>query len=105
MEVDEPAVGNCSVTWTMVQWVDYYMVYVNRDDEAEEQCNTTNTNCYFHCDCGYTYMTTVFAYNVAGASPPGSVLNYTTGVSLINSSFIAVHNSIHFMLESACFIN
>ncbi|XP_034153636.1 fibronectin type III domain-containing protein 7 isoform X2 [Pangasianodon hypophthalmus] len=78
VEVDEPSVGNCSVTWTRVPWVEYYMVYINRDDGAEEQCNTTNTICYFHCDCGYTYMTTVFVYNVAGASPPGPILNYTT---------------------------
>ncbi|KAG7319690.1 hypothetical protein KOW79_016833 [Hemibagrus wyckioides] len=78
VEVNEPSVGNCSVTWTSVPWVEYYMVYVNRDDGAEEQCNTTNTICYFHCDCGYTYMTTVFVYNAAGASPPGPILNYTT---------------------------
>ncbi|KAK3534498.1 hypothetical protein QTP86_016577 [Hemibagrus guttatus] len=78
VEVDEPSVGNCSVTWTSVPRVEYYMVYVNRDDGAEEQCNTTNTICWFHCDCGYTYMTTVFVHNMAGSSPPGPILNYTT---------------------------
>lgn len=80
LEVDEPSIGNCSVTWTKVPWVEYYMVYIIRDDGAEEQCNTTSTICYFHCDCGYTYMATVFVYNEAGASPPGQMLNYTTGV-------------------------
>ncbi|KAF4076633.1 hypothetical protein AMELA_G00217260 [Ameiurus melas] len=78
VEVDQPSVGNCSVAWNMVPWVEYYIVYINRDDGAVEQCNTTSTICYFQCDCGYTYMTTVFVYNVAGASPPGPILNYTT---------------------------
>ncbi|TSY27775.1 Fibronectin type III domain-containing protein 7 [Bagarius yarrelli] len=76
--VSEHSIGNCSVTWTMVQGVKFYMVYVNRDDGAEEQSNTTNTIFYFKCDCGYTYITTVFVYNVAGISPPGPILNYTT---------------------------
>ncbi|XP_026998952.2 fibronectin type III domain-containing protein 7 [Tachysurus fulvidraco] len=78
VKVDESSVGNCSVTWTSVPWMEYYMVYINRDDGAEEQCNTTNNLCYFQCDCGYTYMTTVFVYNEAGASPPGPIPTYTT---------------------------
>ncbi|XP_046733071.1 fibronectin type III domain-containing protein 7 [Silurus meridionalis] len=78
VKVDEPSLGNCSVTWTREPWVEYYIVYVFRDDGAEEQHNTTNTIYFFQCECGYTYMTTVFAYNVAGVSPPGPILNYTT---------------------------
>ncbi|KAI7809502.1 fibronectin type III domain-containing protein 7 [Triplophysa rosa] len=76
--IEEPTAGNCSVMWSEVSWVDYYIAYVKRDDGLEEQCNTTGTTCQFNCICGYTYLTTVFAYNQAGSSPPGQVLNYTT---------------------------
>ncbi|XP_030629000.1 fibronectin type III domain-containing protein 7 [Chanos chanos] len=76
--VEEPTPGNCSVVWSTVPWVDYYIAYVKRDDGAEERCNTTHTSCHFQCMCGYTYLTTVFAYNQAGSSPPGPVVNYTT---------------------------
>lgn len=78
--IEEPAAGNCSVMWSEVSWVDYYIAYVKRDDGLEEQCNTTGTACKFNCICGYTYLTTVFANNQAGSSPPGQVLNYTTSV-------------------------
>lgn len=78
--IEEPTTGNCSVTWSKVQWVDYYIAYVKRDDGLEEQCNTTGTTCYFQCVCGYTYLSTVFAYNLAGTSPPGQIVNYTTSL-------------------------
>ncbi|XP_072525244.1 fibronectin type III domain-containing protein 7 [Salminus brasiliensis] len=78
VHVGEVGVGNCSVMWDAVPWVDYYVAYVKRDDGAEEQCNTTSTTCYYNCHCSYTYLTTVFAYNGAGSSPPGPILNYTT---------------------------
>ncbi|KAI4885461.1 hypothetical protein NFI96_014413, partial [Prochilodus magdalenae] len=78
VEVGEVGVGNCSVTWAAAPWVDYYVAYVKRIDGAEEQCNTTSTTCYYNCHCSYTYLTTVFAYNGAGTSPQGPILNYTT---------------------------
>ncbi|KAM9439613.1 fibronectin type III domain-containing protein 7, partial [Clarias gariepinus] len=76
--VDEPSVGNCSVTWTRVPWIQYYMAYIIRDDGALMKCNTTSTICYYSCDCGYTYKTTVVVYNEAGPSPEGPIYNYTT---------------------------
>uniref|UniRef100_A0A3B1J6D9 Fibronectin type-III domain-containing protein n=1 Tax=Astyanax mexicanus TaxID=7994 RepID=A0A3B1J6D9_ASTMX len=51
VEVGQVDVGNCSVSWGAVEWVDYYVAYVKRDDGAEEQCNTTSTTCYYNCDC------------------------------------------------------
>ncbi|KAM4605287.1 fibronectin type III domain-containing protein 7 [Polymixia lowei] len=76
--VEEHEAGSCWVAWNQVALVEYYMAFIKRDDGAEEQCNTTDTTCQFHCMCGYTYLTTVFAYNQAGSSPQGDVLNYTT---------------------------
>ncbi|XP_036375846.1 fibronectin type III domain-containing protein 7-like [Megalops cyprinoides] len=76
--VEEPVPGNCTVLWREVPWADYYKAFVKRDDGSEELCNTTGNTCNYHCDCGYTYFMTVFAYNRAGSSPPGRVLNYTT---------------------------
>ncbi|XP_014047431.1 fibronectin type III domain-containing protein 7-like [Salmo salar] len=76
--VEEREAGSCSMEWTEMPLVDHYMAFIKRDDGAEELCNTTDTTCQFHCMCGYTYLTTVFAYNHAGSSPPGEVLNYTT---------------------------
>ncbi|XP_016121672.1 fibronectin type III domain-containing protein 7-like, partial [Sinocyclocheilus grahami] len=96
--IEEPTTGNCSVTWSEVQWVDYYIAYVKRDDGLEENCNTTGTTCYFQCICGYTYLSTVFAYNLAGTSPPGQIVNYTTipccpnnlSVSLISTETLEI---------------
>ncbi|KAJ8270295.1 hypothetical protein GJAV_G00112650 [Gymnothorax javanicus] len=76
--IDEPAPGNCSLHWTEVVPVDYYTAFVKRDDGEEIWCNTTTNECNFYCDCGYTYFMMVFSHNEAGASPPGSLLNYTT---------------------------
>ncbi|XP_062843304.1 fibronectin type III domain-containing protein 7 [Trichomycterus rosablanca] len=98
VEVSEPSEGNCSVTWSSMLWVDYYIAYVKRDDGTELQCNTTSTVCYYPCHCGYTYLTTVFASNNAGPSPPGPILNYTTipccpqtvNVSLISTETLEI---------------
>ncbi|KAJ8376161.1 hypothetical protein SKAU_G00067410 [Synaphobranchus kaupii] len=76
--VEEPVPGKCTVLWSMVPWVEYYKAFVKRDDGSEELCNTTSNTCDYHCQCGFTYFMNVFAYNRAGSSPPGHVLNYTT---------------------------
>ncbi|KAL2097077.1 hypothetical protein ACEWY4_006284 [Coilia grayii] len=76
--VEEPEAGTCSLMWTAVDFADYYIAYVKRDDGSEERCNTTQTVCDFSCLCGFTFFPTVFAYNQAGPSLPGPVLNYTT---------------------------
>ncbi|XP_076837588.1 fibronectin type III domain-containing protein 7 [Brachyhypopomus gauderio] len=78
VNVREQATGNCSVSWAPVQWVDYYMTYIKRDDGAEIQCNTTTTTCYYTCPCSSSYFISVFANNKAGPSAPGITLNYTT---------------------------
>ncbi|KAM6948323.1 fibronectin type III domain-containing protein 7 [Aplochiton taeniatus] len=76
--VEEPVAGNCSVAWSAVALANSYMTFIKRDDGSEEHCNTTATTCRFPCMCGYTYLTTVFAYSPAGASPQGEIINYTT---------------------------
>ncbi|KAJ8384528.1 hypothetical protein AAFF_G00204430 [Aldrovandia affinis] len=76
--VEEPVPGNCTMLWSEVPWVDYYKAFVKRDDGSEELCNTTSNTCNYCCECGFTYFMNVFAYNRAGSSPPGHVLNYTT---------------------------
>ncbi|XP_066511250.1 fibronectin type III domain-containing protein 7-like [Hoplias malabaricus] len=99
VQVGEAGVGNCSVSWAAVPWVDHYVAYVKRDDGAEEQCNTTSTICYYNCHCSYSYITTVFAYNGAGVSPPGPILNYTTvpccpqnvSISLISTETLVIN--------------
>lgn len=58
--------------------MDYYITFIKRDDGTEKSCNTTDTTCQFFCMCGYTYLTTVFPYNLAGSSPYSHVRNYTT---------------------------
>lgn len=73
--------GNCSVVWEEVPLVDYYIAFIKRDDGTEKSCNTTGTTCQFFCMCGYTYLTTVFPYNLAGSSPYSHVRNYTTSTS------------------------
>ncbi|XP_043942000.1 fibronectin type III domain-containing protein 7 [Protopterus annectens] len=70
--------GNLSITWSPTVLTDYYIVFVKTDDGLELQCNSSLTECYFPSDCGFTYFINVFAYNKAGQSPAGDVLNYTT---------------------------
>lgn len=55
-----------------------YEAFIKRNDGGEETCNTTRNNCTFRCECGYTYLMSVFAFNQAGSSPEGEVFNYTT---------------------------
>lgn len=62
----------------MVPHDDSYEAFVKRNDGGEETCNTTRNNCTFRCECGYTYLMSVFAFNQAGSSPEGGVFNYTT---------------------------
>ncbi|KAM9323155.1 fibronectin type III domain-containing protein 7 [Pholidichthys leucotaenia] len=76
--VEEPTPGNCSVVWDDVPLKDRYMVFIKRDDGHENQCNTTKPTCHFFCMCGYTYLTSVYPYNQAGASLLTQVYNYTT---------------------------
>ncbi|XP_036410759.1 fibronectin-like [Megalops cyprinoides] len=78
LSLEETVPGNCTLHWDEVEWVDYYIGFMKRDDGSELYCNTTGASCSYHCDCGYTYFMTVFAYNFAGSSPPGPVINYTT---------------------------
>ncbi|XP_074402307.1 fibronectin type III domain-containing protein 7 isoform X1 [Zonotrichia albicollis] len=76
IEEDEP--GHLLVSWSSVSLCHYYVVFVKSDDGLEVHCNTSHTQCHFQSDCGFTYFISVFAYNKAGQSPPGDVLNYTT---------------------------
>ncbi|NXI62787.1 FNDC7 protein, partial [Anseranas semipalmata] len=76
IEEDEP--GNLLVSWSSVSFGHYYVVFVKSDDGLEMHCNTSNTQCHFQSDCGFTYFISVFAYNKAGQSPLGDVFNYTT---------------------------
>ncbi|XP_070817828.1 fibronectin type III domain-containing protein 7-like [Chaetodon trifascialis] len=74
----ESSEGNCTLTWEEVSHADSYTAFIKRGDGSEETCNTTSNNCSYHCECGYTYLMSVFALNRAGRSPQGKVLNYTT---------------------------
>ncbi|NXF22358.1 FNDC7 protein, partial [Rhodinocichla rosea] len=76
IEEDEP--GHLLVSWSSVRLGRYYVVFVKSDDGLEVHCNTSHTRCHFQSDCGFTYFISVFAYNKAGQSPLGEVLNYTT---------------------------
>ncbi|XP_053840652.1 fibronectin type III domain-containing protein 7 isoform X7 [Vidua macroura] len=76
IEEDEP--GHLLVSWSSVSLGHYYVVFVKSDDGLEVHCNTSHTQCHFQSDCGFTYFISVFAYNKAGQSPSGDVLNYTT---------------------------
>ncbi|KAK6308775.1 hypothetical protein J4Q44_G00202380, partial [Coregonus suidteri] len=78
LRVEETKAGNCSVSWDAIPYTDTYMAFIKRDDGQEERCNTSSTSCNYHCQCGYTYLMTVFAFSLAGSSLPGPVLNYTT---------------------------
>ncbi|MEE6519413.1 hypothetical protein FKM82_031218 [Ascaphus truei] len=70
--------GNLSVSWSNGRLSEYYVVFVKSDDGLEVHCNTSLTRCYFSAECGFTYFMSVFAYNKAGQSPLGEILNYTT---------------------------
>ncbi|XP_040896696.1 fibronectin type III domain-containing protein 7-like [Toxotes jaculatrix] len=74
----ESTEGNCTLTWDTVPHADSYVAFIKRGDGGEDTCNTTSNNCTYHCQCGYTYLMSVLAFNQAGASPPGENLNYTT---------------------------
>ncbi|XP_009918228.1 fibronectin type III domain-containing protein 7 isoform X5 [Haliaeetus albicilla] len=76
IEEDEP--GHLLVSWPSVNFGHYYVVFVKSDDGLEVHCNTSHTQCHFQSDCGFTYFISVFAYNKAGQSPLGDVLNYST---------------------------
>uniref|UniRef100_A0A3B3RMV0 Fibronectin type III domain containing 7 n=1 Tax=Paramormyrops kingsleyae TaxID=1676925 RepID=A0A3B3RMV0_9TELE len=96
--VEESVPGSCTLHWGAVTWVEYYMAFIKRDDGTEEFCNTTRTTCSYTCQCSFTYFMNVFAYNRAGPSPPGQVLNYTTfpccpknvSVSLVSPETLAI---------------
>ncbi|XP_071984723.1 fibronectin type III domain-containing protein 7-like isoform X1 [Engystomops pustulosus] len=70
--------GNLTVLWSSGNLSDYYVVFVKSDDGFEVHCNTTQSPCYFPAECGFMYFMSVFAYNKAGQSPLGELLNYTT---------------------------
>ncbi|XP_054836356.1 fibronectin type III domain-containing protein 7 [Eublepharis macularius] len=76
--IEEVEPGNLSVSWSNVNLSDYYVVFVKSDDGLEVHCNTSQTQCYFQSDCGFTYFISVFAYNKAGQSPLGDIFNHTT---------------------------
>ncbi|KAK0153691.1 Fibronectin type III domain-containing protein 7 [Merluccius polli] len=91
--VEEPTPGSCQVAWSEVPMADFYMTFIKIDDGAEYLCNTTSRLCPFDCICGYTYLTTVFAYNPSGASPQGLIVNYTTGnvsVELVSTETLEI---------------
>ncbi|XP_053326270.1 fibronectin type III domain-containing protein 7 [Spea bombifrons] len=70
--------GNLTVSWSDVELAEYYVVFVKSDDGLEVHCNTSQTVCFFPAECGFIYFMSVFAYNKAGQSPLGEILNYTT---------------------------
>ncbi|XP_034002281.1 fibronectin type III domain-containing protein 7-like [Trematomus bernacchii] len=78
LAVVESTEGSCTLTWDAVTYVDSYTAFIKRGDGAEESCNTTSRNCTYNCTCGHTYLMSVMAFNQAGSSPEGQVLNYTT---------------------------
>ncbi|CAB1419899.1 unnamed protein product [Pleuronectes platessa] len=78
LALEEVTDGNCSLTWNTVPHADGYMAFIKRGEGGEEICNTSSSNCTFHCQCGYTYLVSVLAFNQAGSSPPGDRFNYTT---------------------------
>ncbi|XP_028299544.1 fibronectin type III domain-containing protein 7-like [Gouania willdenowi] len=68
----------CIISWSSAPHADSYIAFVKKSDGREEMCNTTSNNCTFSCQCGYTYFMSVLAFNHAGSSPQGPVLNSTT---------------------------
>ena len=93
--VEESDPENCTFSWDSVTHVDYYQGFIKRNDGVEKDCNTTGNSCQFHCPCGFTYRTSVFAHNLAGVSAPGPVLNYTTSMSLCQTMLFLFHFSMH----------
>ncbi|KAK7901583.1 hypothetical protein WMY93_018352 [Mugilogobius chulae] len=78
LAVAEATSGSCSFSWDTVAHADRYLASVTNIDGAVKTCNITGTSCDFSCDCGYTYLMSVFALNEAGSSQPGPMINYTT---------------------------
>uniref|UniRef100_A0A3P8T914 Fibronectin type-III domain-containing protein n=1 Tax=Amphiprion percula TaxID=161767 RepID=A0A3P8T914_AMPPE len=78
LAVVESTEGNCTVRWETVPHADSYTAFIKKNDGSEGTCNTTSNNCTFHCQCGYTYVMFVLAFNEAGGSPEGQPLYYTT---------------------------
>ncbi|KAJ4921791.1 hypothetical protein JOQ06_026212, partial [Pogonophryne albipinna] len=78
LAVVESTEGSCTLTWDTVTHVNSYTAFIKRGDGAEESCNTTSRSCTYNCTCGHTYLMSVMAFNQAGSSPEGQVLNYTT---------------------------
>uniref|UniRef100_A0A8C3G2Y3 Fibronectin type-III domain-containing protein n=1 Tax=Cyclopterus lumpus TaxID=8103 RepID=A0A8C3G2Y3_CYCLU len=74
----ESTAGNCTLTWDTLPHADSYQAFIESGAGTEEACNTTSNNCTYHCKCGHTYLMSVFAFNHAGSSPRGQILNYTT---------------------------
>ncbi|KAM3619535.1 uncharacterized protein V6R79_009801 [Siganus canaliculatus] len=74
----ESSDGNCTLTWDPAPHADSYAAFIKRSDGREDTCNTTSNSCSYRCQCGYTYLMSVLAFNQAGSSPPGKVLNHTT---------------------------
>ncbi|XP_022062433.2 fibronectin type III domain-containing protein 7-like [Acanthochromis polyacanthus] len=78
LAVVESPEGNCTLRWDTVPHADSYAAYIKKNDGSERTCNSTSNNCTFHCQCGYTYVMFVLAFNQAGGSPECQPLNYTT---------------------------
>ncbi|XP_026179406.1 fibronectin type III domain-containing protein 7-like [Mastacembelus armatus] len=98
LAVVESTDGNCTLTWNTVPYADSYLAIIKRGnfgektcpstsnnctsiqtgDSGGETCNTTSSSCTFYCQCGYTYLMSVLAFNQAGSSPQGKTVNYTT---------------------------
>ncbi|XP_057697330.1 fibronectin type III domain-containing protein 7-like [Corythoichthys intestinalis] len=78
LAIVESAESNCTLSWDIEPYTDSYMAYIKKGDGSEETCATTSNNCTYHCQCGYMFQLYVFAYNPAGSSPQGPVVNYTT---------------------------
>ncbi|XP_059197816.1 fibronectin type III domain-containing protein 7-like [Centropristis striata] len=78
LDLMESTEGNCTLMWDTVPYADSYVAFIKRGDGGEQTCNNTSNTCTYHCECGYTYLVSVFAYNEAGSSPEGSLFNYTT---------------------------
>ncbi|XP_069560944.1 fibronectin type III domain-containing protein 7-like [Brachyistius frenatus] len=74
----ESSEENCTLTWNTVPHADSYVAFIKKGDCSEESCNTTSNRCTYRCQCGYTYLMAVLAFNQAGSSPEGEALNSTT---------------------------
>uniref|UniRef100_A0A3B4ALC6 Fibronectin type-III domain-containing protein n=1 Tax=Periophthalmus magnuspinnatus TaxID=409849 RepID=A0A3B4ALC6_9GOBI len=78
LTVTETTSGNCTFSWGTVAHAERYLAYIKNGFGTEKVCNETGSSCDFSCECGYTYVMSVFAVNAAGKSPPGPMINYTT---------------------------